>query len=133
MALVTCPCVFRLDRLLCLLSCVLSYVFFHMCALICVLSYVCSYMCDLLCVLSSVCSHLFAFTCVLSHVCSPMCALICLLPCALLCLLLCALICVSSSSSSPSLVSSPFAPPTLFVVSCRDKGCLLIFVVYCIE
>ena len=75
-----------------------------------VLSSVCSPMCALLC----------ALICVHSYVCSHMCALICLLSCALICLLLCALICVSSSLSSPPLVWYPFAPSTLFGVSCRD-------------
>ena len=60
-------------------------------------------------VLLSVFSHIcaFALICVLSSVLSYVCSHIC----ALICLLLCDLICVSSSSSSPPLVLSPFAPP----------------------
>ena len=93
------------------LSCMCSHMCSPLCALLCVLSSVCSPMFALLCVLSYVCSHLCARICLISYVCFHMCALICLLSCALICLLLCALICVSSSSSSPPLVSSPFAPP----------------------
>ena len=91
-----------------------------MCALICVLSYVCSSMCALLCaficllscVCYPICSHMcyhmsYAFICVLSYVCSPLCSHMS----APLCSHLCAIICVLSSSSSPPLVSYPFAPP----------------------
>ena len=98
---------------LCALICVLSSVCTHMCALICVLSYVCSPL-ALIYVLSFVCSQMCARICLLSYVCSHMCALICLLSCAPICLLLCALSCVSSSSSSPPLVSYPFAPRTVW-------------------
>ena len=87
MALVTCPCAFRLHglaqsvfpgleigfpplcshmcALICVLSNVLSYLCFHLCALICVVSYVCSYMCVLIRVLSSVCSPLCSHVCAL--------------------------------------------------------------------
>ena len=102
------------------LICVLSYVCSPLCAPL-LLSYVCSPLCShlrtllcvlsyVICVLAYVCSHMCARICLLSYVCSHMCALICLLSCALICLLLCALLCVSSSSSSPPLVSDPSAP-----------------------
>ena len=62
----------------------------------CAGSYVCSPMCALLCVLSYVCSHMSAFICVLPYVCSDM--------------------------SLPPLVSSPFAPPTLFGLFSIPRG-----------
>ena len=104
MALVTCPCAFRLHRLaqsalpglgvrfppMC--SCVLP-LSSHICALICafiyVLSYVCFHMCALICLLL-LCSHMSA-PFVLSYMFSPMCAPIYV--CSHLCALLCALIC----------------------------------------
>ena len=106
----------------------LSHVCSHMCAPTCALpcALICVLLSALICVLfyvlSYVCSHLCARICLISYVCLHMCALICLLSCALICLLLRALICVSSSSSSPPLISLvSFCLSTLFGVSCRDN------------
>ena len=93
MALVICPCGFRLHRLaqsvlpglgtVYVCSYVLSYVCSPMCALLRVLSYLYSPICVLLCVLSDVCSPMCAFLCVpiyvLSNVCADMPALLCAL------------------------------------------------------
>ena len=130
------------DMSMCVFSCTFPNKMPHMCALLCLLSYVCSPMCALLCALiwvlllcshlgaplvlsylcSPLCSHLYA-----SHLCALLCALICVLllcsrMCALLCSLMCVLSYVCSDVSSSPLVSSPFAPPTLFGLFSIPRG-----------
>ena len=127
MAVVNCPCAFRLRRL--------SSVCFHVCVRLRfpICAPVCSHMSALLCVLSTVCSSTYAPMRMFPSVCFHMralimCALIrvCVLLCALTsvpsCVLVCALMCecvLSFVCSHDNMFFSYFHPP--HGASCRDN------------